>query len=101
MAHKLNRTIQNRTFLNRVDKSCIACVQWNMSSYYNEETMLATIEAHISMSDEAKSHWINRPADLAPINKMMRELKLFKEAYKELVDEVKANGYTIKEWSAY
>ena len=101
MAHILNRTIQNRAFLNRVNQQCIACIQWEVSSFYDEDKKHGTVEANIMLSDEARSHCIVRDADLAPVNKMLRELRLFKEAYKELTAEIKANGYTIKGWSAF
>ncbi len=83
---------KDRTWLN-TDQECLAAVRWKVEVYYNTETKKAEVNGDITVTEEGRSHWVCRRADLRPIRTMRRIIDAFEGAVMDAYQWISDNGY--------
>ena len=92
----------NKEFLQPPKNPCMAAVGWEVGlEFYADRDdkgkkngkYNASVQAELSITDEAKNHYVNRKADLRPLRKMRKELDDFEDAcIKALFEKEKYNA---------
>ena len=79
--------------------TCLGAVSWSVAvqpQYGKKHKHLMCVEAELSISDEAQSHYVDCTKDMAPLFKMQRELNEFILQCGAAIDDVETHNEEAK-----
>lgn len=92
-------TVSNRTWLNPIDKHCMAVVGWHVTiePHWNPKKKGEfVLNGEFTTTKEARNYYVERKADLRPLHKMQRELNAFISECENKLAQIKENNADVR-----